>query len=145
MGIKLVKVPKILKFKQCDWLKKFIDFNTDKSKNAANSFEKGFLKLMNNINFGKKMENLRERINFRLANDAGDYKKYVSRSSFASQKTVSKNFVSIHEIKPALTLDKLIYVGFSILDLSKLLMHEFHYKYIKTKYNAKLLFTYTDR
>ena len=100
---------------------------------------------MNNINFGKKMENLRERINFRLANDAGDYKKYVSRSSFASQKTVSKNFVSIHEIKPVLTLDKLIYVGFSILDLSKLLMHEFHYKYIKTKYNAKLLFTYTDK
>ena len=52
--------------------------------------------------------------------------------------------VAIHEMKPVLTLDKSVYVGFSILDLSKLLMHEFHYSYIKTKYNANLLFTDTD-
>ena len=61
-----------------------------------------------------------------------------------SQKIFRKNFVAVHEIKPVLTLNKPIYVGFSILDLSKLLMYEFHYKYIRSKYDAKLLFADTD-
>ena len=74
---------------------------------------------MNNCTFGKTIENLRKRINVRLVSNAGDYKNYVSKPSFVSQ----KNFVAIHEIKPILTLDKPIYVGFSILDLSKLLMY----------------------
>ena len=79
-----------------------------------------------------------------MVNNAGDYKKYVSKPNFVSQKIFSKNFVAIHEIKPVLTLDKAIYLGFSIFDLSKFLMYEFHYKYIKTKFIAKLLFTDTD-
>ena len=67
-----------------------------------------------------------------------------SKPSFVSQKIFSKNFVAIHDIKPVLTLNKPMYVGFSILDLSKCLMYEFHYKYIKSKFDAKLLFTDTD-
>ena len=74
---------------------------------------------------------VRKRINVRLINNAKDYKKYVSKPSFVLQKIVSEDLVAIHEIKPVLTLDKPIYVGFSDLDLSKLLMHEFHYNYIK--------------
>ena len=66
-----------------------------------------------------------------MVNKARDYNKYVSKPSFVSQKIFSENFVVIHEIKPVLTLDKPIYVGFSILNLSKLLMYEFHDKYIK--------------
>ena len=91
--MKLVNVHKILKFKQSDWLKKCIDFNTDKRKNAANSFEKYFFKLMNNSTFSKTMEILRNRINVRLFNNAGDYKKYVNKPTFVSQKIFSKNFV----------------------------------------------------
>ena len=144
LGIKLISVHRILKFKQSDWLKKYIEFNTDKRKNAANSFEKDFLKLMNNSTFGKTMENLRKIINVRLVNNTGDYKKYVSKPSFVSQKIFSENVFAIHEIKPVLTLNKPIYVGFSILDLSKLLMYEFHYGCVKRKCNAKLLFTDTD-
>ena len=60
------------------------------------------------------------------------------------KKIFSKHFVAVHRIKPVLTFNKPIYVGFSILELSKLLMYEFHYKYIKNTFNAKLLFTDTD-
>ena len=78
-----------------------------------------FFKTMNNSNFGKTMENLRKIIKVRLANNVGDYKKYVSKPSFISQKIFNKNFVAVHEIKPVLTLDKPSYVGFSVLDLRK--------------------------
>ena len=70
-----------------------------------------------------------------MVNIAKDYKQYTSKPSFVSQKIFNTNFVAIHEIKPILTLNKPIYVGFSILDLSKLLMYEFHFSYIKRKYN----------
>ena len=142
--MKLTKVYRIFKFKQTDWLRKYFDFNTDKRKNAANSFEKCFFKLMNNSVFGKTMDYLRKRISVKLVNNAKDYVRCISKPSFVSQKTFSKNFVSIHELKPVLTLNKPIYVGFSILDLIKYLMYEFHCNYIKSKFDAKLLFTDTD-
>ena len=74
------------------------------------------------------MENLRRKVKVRLVNNAKDYKKYVSKPSFVSQKIFSKKFVASHETKPVLTLDKPIYVGFSILDLSKLFIYGFYYK-----------------
>ena len=70
--------------------------------------------------------------------------KCISKPSLFSQKIFSKNFVAIHEIKPVLTLKKPIYVGFSILDFSKLLMYEFRYKYNESKFDAKLLFINTE-
>ena len=142
--MKLTKVYRILKFKQSDWLKKYFDFKTGKRKNAVNSFEKDFFKLMNNSVFGKTMENLRKIINFELINNAKDYVRCVSRLNFILQKIFSKNIDAIHEIKPVLTFNKPIYVGYSILDLSNILMYEFHYKYFKSKFDAKLLFTDTD-
>ena len=139
--MKMTKAHRILKFKQSDWLKKYIDFNTDKRKNI---FEKDFFKLMNNSVFGKTMENLRKRISVKLINNAKDYVKCTNKPSFVSQKIFSKNFAANHKIKPVLTLNKQTYVGFSILDMSKLLMYGFHYKYIKSKFDAKFLFTDTE-
>ena len=144
LGMKLTKVHRILKFKQSDWLKKYIDFNTDKRKSAANSFEKDFVKLMNNSAFGKTMENLRKRISVKLVNNDKDYIRCVNKPSFIPQKIFRRSFVAIRKIKPVLILNKPIYVGFNILDLSKLLTQEFHHKDIKSKFDAKLLFTDTD-
>ena len=88
-GIKLTKIHRILKFKQLDLLKPYVDFNTDKRKNAANGFEKQFFKLMINSVYRKTMENLRKIINFRLVSNAKYYKKYVSKPNFVSQKIFS--------------------------------------------------------
>ena len=90
------------------------------------------------------MENLRKRMSVKLVNNSKDYVRCISKPSFVSQKIFSKNCVAIHEIKLVLTVKKPIYEGFSILDLSKLSIYEFHYKYIKSKFDPKLLFTDTD-
>ena len=85
---------------------------------------------MINSVYGKTMKSLRKKINVRLVNNAKDYEKHLSKPSFVSQKISNKTFVAIYEIEPVLTLDILIFVGLSILDLSKFLMYEFRYKYI---------------
>ena len=120
--MKLTKIHKVLKFKQSDWMKVYIDFNTEKRTNAANSFEKDFFKLMINSVYGKTMENLRKRINVRLNNEKY-FLKYTSRPTHITHKIFDENYAAIHEIKPVLTLNKSIYVGFTVLELSKWLMY----------------------
>ena len=95
---------------------------------------------MNNSVFCKAMENLSKRMSVKLFNNAKDYAECICKLSFVSHKICSKNVLAIQEIKPVLIP---IYVGFSTLDLSKLLMYESHCKCIKSKFDAKLLFTDT--
>ena len=71
----LIKIYRVLKFKQSDWMKKYIDFKTKKRKNGTNDFEKDFFKLMINSVYGKTIENLRKRINVRFANNEKDFLK----------------------------------------------------------------------
>ena len=146
LGLKLNKIHRVLEFNQSPWLKQYIDYNTDKRKIAKNSFEKDFFKLMNNSVFGKTMENIRKRVDVRLITDEKKLLKYASKPTYVSSKIFTKNLVAVHKIKETLTLNRPAYVGMCILDLSKTLMYDFHYNYIKKKYGnkAKLLFTDTD-
>ena len=126
LGIKLTKIHKALQFKQSNWMKKYIDFNTKKRMCATNDFEKDFFKLMINSVYGKTMENLGKRINVRFVNNKKDFLKYTSRPTYVTYKLFNKNFAALHEIKPVLILNKPISVGFTVLDLSKWLMYDFH-------------------
>ena len=146
LGLKVSKVHRVLEFDQSPWLKQYIDYNTEKRKNAKNDFEKDFFKLMNNSVFGKTMENIRKRVDVRLVTDEKKLLKLTSKPTYVSSKIFNENLVAVHKIKETLTLNRPAYVGMCILDLSKTLMYDFHYNYIKSKYGkkAKLLFTDTD-
>ena len=146
LGLKLTKVHRVLEFDQSPWLKKYIDFNTEKRKHAKNAFEKDFFKLMNNSVFGKTMENLRKRVDVRLVTDEKKLTKLASKPTYVSSKIFNENLVAVHKIKEKLLLNRPSFVGMCILDLSKTLMYDFHHNYIKKKYGdkARLLFTDTD-
>ena len=101
---------------------------------------------MNKSVFGKTMENLRKWVDVRLVTNEKKLDKLTSKPTFVSSKIFNANLMAVHKVKETLTLNRLAYVGMCILDLSKMLMYDFHYNYIKKKYNnrAKLLFTDTD-
>ena len=133
LAMKLTKIHRVLQFNESPWLAKYIDCNTNKRSNAKNAFEKDFFKLMNNAVFGKTLENLRKRINLKLTSNEDIYTKHASRANFISGKMFNENLFAINRIKEELVLNRLFYVGMAILDLSKLLMYDFHYNYMLNK------------
>ena len=107
--------------------------------------KKTLFKLLNNAVYGKTMENMRKRIKIRITANEKDFLKYVSRPTYIGHKKFGKNLVVIHEKKELLTLNKPIYVGNTVLELTKLAMYKFYYDFVKKKCKSPiLLFTDTD-
>ena len=98
LGLKVTKVHRVLKYDQSPWLKQYIDFNTEKRKNAKNAFEKDFFKLMNNSVFGKTMENIRKRVDVRLVTDKKTFLKLTIKPTYVSSKIFNENLVAVHKI-----------------------------------------------
>ena len=145
-GMILKKVHRGIKFYQLPWMEPYIRKNTELRKLASSSFEKDFFKLMNNSVFGKTIENMRKRQNVNIINNRKMAFKLSSKPNFERLTIFDENLVAVHMKKTEVYFNKPIYVGQAILDLSKTLMFDFHYNYIKNKYGdkAELLFTDTD-
>ena len=146
MGLKLKAVNRAISFEQSPWMEPYIRKNTELRKTAANSFEKDFFKLMNNSVFGKTIENIRKRQNIKLVDNRKIALKLSKKPNFERATIFDKNLIAAHMKKTEVYFNKPVYVGQAILDLSKTLMFDFHYNYIKDKYDTKaeLLFTDTD-
>ena len=136
LGMKIKKVNKVISFSQSPWLKLYIDFNTNKRKEATEDFEKDMYKLMNDAVFGKTMENVRKRTPYVLVSNQKRYQKLVNDPTFKNCVFINDNLCGNTRSHTTVKLDKTIAIGFSILELSKVLMYDFHYNVIKPKYDV---------
>ena len=132
-GLKLRKVHRVIEFDQEAWLKEYTDVNTELRKKATNDFEKDFFKLMNNAVFGKTMENVRKHRDIKLVKTDKKRNKLVSEPNFHTMKLIDNNLAIIEMRKVKVKMNKPIYLGLSILDISKITMYEFWYDYVKIK------------
>ena len=121
-GLKLTKVHRVIEFKQEAWLKPYIDMNTKLRTDAKNDFERDFFKLMNNSVFGKTMENVRNRRDIKLVTNDERRNKLVSEPNYHTTMQFSENLMAIELKKTVTVMNKPIYLGQAILDVSKTLM-----------------------
>ena len=145
-GLKLKKIHRIIEFNQEAWSKPYIDMNTELRKAAKNDFEKDFFKLMNNSVFGKTMENIRKHRDIKLVKTDKKRSKLVSEPNYHTINLIPEDLSIIEMKKPKVKMNKPIYLGLSILEISKTLMYEFWYDCMKPKYanNVKLCYMDTD-
>ena len=120
--------------------------NTELTKKAKNDFEKDFFKLMNNAVFGKTMKNMRKHKDIKLVTTDKRKNQLVTELNYHAIKCFSENLLAIEMKKTKVKMNKPIYLGLSILEISKILMYEFWYDYMKPKYghNVKLCYMDTD-
>ena len=143
-GLKLKKIHRIIEFNQGTWLKPYIDMNTESRKLAKNDFEKDLFKLMNNSVFGKTMENIRKNREIKLVTMDRKRSKLVSEPNYHTINLISEDLSIIEMKKTKVRMNKPIYLGLSILEISKILMYEFWYDYMKPKYNDNVRLCYMD-
>ena len=146
--MRLNKVRRVIEFDQESWLEPYIRMNTKFRKQSKSDFETDFYKLMNNSVFGKTMENLRNRVDAKIARDweTDKISKLVSSPSFERFTSFGNDMAGIHMQKTKLVLNKPVYTGMTILENSKILTYDFFYNYLKAKYGPKceLIYINTD-
>ena len=134
----------MIQINQKAWLKPYIDMNAELRKEAKNDFEKEIFKLMNNAVFGKTVENVRKHRDIKLVTTDKRRNQLASEPNYHTTKYFSENLIAIETEKTKVKMNKPIYLGMSILDISKTLMYEFWYDYIKPKYQDKAKLCYMD-
>ena len=143
-GLKLKKIHRIIEFNQEAWLKPYIDMNTELRKAAKNDFEKDLFKLMNNSVFGKTIENIRKHKDIKLVMPDKKRSKLVSEPDYHTINLISEDLSIIDMKKTKVKMNKLIYLGLSIMEISKILMYEFWYDNMKRKYDNDVKLCYMD-
>ena len=143
-GLVLKDVHRVIKFNQEAWLKPYFDMNTKLKTEAKNEFEKDFFKLMNNSVFGKTMGNVRKHRDVKLVTTDEKINKLVSESNYHTTKHFSENLLAIEMKKTKVKMNKPLYLGVSILNISKTFVYEFWFEYIKPKYKEKTKLCYMD-
>ena len=143
-GLKLKRVHRVIEFNKKTWLKPYIDINIELRKLAKDDFEKDLFKLMNNAVFGKTMENIRKHRDIKIVTTDKKRNKLVSEPNYHTMNYISKDLSIIEMNETKVKKNKPMYLGLTILDISKILMYEFWYDYMKPKYKNKVKLCYVD-
>jgi hypothetical protein len=144
-GMELVEVHRVLEFDQRAWMKEYIEKNTSLRQQTLHKFKQELYKLLNNSVFGKTMENVRKRKDIKFPNTEKEVRKLTASPRFHSQRIFKdEKLAAIEMIKTSVTLNKPVYTGFAVLELSKLLMFQFWYECMKPLYGEKIKLLYTD-
>ena len=143
-GLKLIRVHSVISFRQEAWLKPYIDLNTELRKNAKNEFEKYFYKLKINSIYVKTVQNDRRHRDIKLVTAEYKRNKLASEPNYHSSKCISKHLLVMEMKKTEVKMNKPIYLGQAISNLSKTLMFEFWYDYLKPMYGDKIRLCFTD-
>ena len=144
LGVKVLKIHRILQFTQKPSLKEYIEFNTGKRAAASNIFDINFYKFLSNSLFGKTMERPENKTHVKLVNQVKTYEKYVSKLNFKNSKIINPNLVGLEMNYCSLKINKPFYLGMAIMDISKCHMYDFHYNVMKNKFQDKIRLLYTD-
>ena len=143
-GVQVLKVHEVHKYGMEPFLKAYIDYNNKKRAEAKTQAEKDYYKLMNNSIFGKCIEDVRKRIEFYLACTEAEHEKMVSSYRYKGFGKFNDDMYWTQMSKKTVKLDKPIQIGFTILNLSKMVMFDYYYEYLKPKYGEKLKLLATD-
>ena len=136
-GMVVEKIHEIIPFKQNKWLEEYKNFNTPKRNKSSNEFEKDIYKLLNNAFYGKTMENVRNRIRVKFI-EKDEYKKnQQSKMTFNGIHKSYENCDSYTFKQNEILMDKPIYLGFAVLEISKLHMYETYYDKLQSYFGQK--------
>jgi len=132
LGAQITRVHRAISFKQARIFKSYIDYNTEKRSQSSNSFNKNLYKLKNNSLYGKTCENVRKRINLKVCNNPDKFVKFTSKMAFKKTVEITDDVVLALLSKSKIYLDKPIYIGQAVLDLSKYIMYDLYYNKLKS-------------
>ena len=146
LGMRLTKIRRALRFRPSPWMEPYVRMNTELQKRATSDFEKDLYKLMNNSVIEKTMENLRKRVDVKLirASEEDKLRRLIASPAFAMASIFDDDLAAIQVHKSRLVLNRPVYVGMSILDISKHLMYDFYYNKLKAQYGESCQLLYTD-
>jgi hypothetical protein len=143
-GMVLGKIHRVIQFDQRPWMKEYIEKNTIRRQHAKTKFEQNLLKLWNNSVFGKTMENVRKRKEVKFPSTEKQLRKLTASPRWCDLRIFKETLAALEMKKTSVVLNKPVFTGFTVLELSKLLMFQFWYECIKPLYGEKVKLLYTD-
>ena len=141
LGVVVTKIRRVLRFYQKPILRKYMRLNSRLRRQATNAFERNQYKLMNNSIFGKSLQNNRKHLNISLVTQWKQAQRLIAKPNFHRASVFGKDLVAIHMKKTSVTLNQPIYIGFTVLELAKEMVWDFHYNFVQKHLKANLCYT----